>query len=940
MKNTVILLFAMILLGQGVAVAQKGILRGKVIDNSTGEELIGAAILIEGTLKGASTDLDGNYSIEGVDQGTYRIRCTYISYDDKYIEEVEITAGEVTQLNIQLSPVSLGLEEIVVSAKAIRNTESALLTMQQKSATVLDGISSQQIKRAGDSDAAGALKRVTGINVVDGKYIFIRGLGDRYTKTLLNGAVIPGLDPNKNTVQMDIFPTNTIENILVYKTFTPELPGDFTGGLVDIITKDFPEDFNMQLSADFGYNINTTFNDQFLTYEGGNTDWLGMDDGTRDFPLKPTDLPPAIPDNYAMLTQQTMQLNKIMAPIQESPFMNQSYSFSVGNQTKFLGKPFGFNVGLSYRNKNTFYDDGTQGFYKLIGASDVLNKEYSYTDSRGVNTVLIGGLLTGSLKLSDNHKIGVNVIRNQSGEKSARYLVGPKSSDEIGMFFETRALQFLERSITAGQIKGDHFFPDAGKMKLKWMSSYTVSIQDEPDLRFFSNSYYPDLAGTSAEYQIEPSKYALPARYARNMEESNFDNKIDFELPFESLGLASKVMFGGEFLSKNREFREQRMDYDTKTGSYYNGNVTDYLQDEYIGINYPTYNPSNFNNFGLYVKNATDSVNMYDGIMNIISGYAMVDMAVARKIRVIAGARVENTDMKSESLDKSKKAGEINETDLLPSVNIIFNLKENMNVRIAYNRTIARPTFREISPFSSFDFQGGVVWLGNPDLQRSVIDNLDLRWEYFMRPGEVLSISGFYKDFKDAIEVVDNPIAPNPELSWFNAKEANVYGFEAEFRKKLDFINALKNFRFGVNITLVQSVVKKDREEYESELAVDPSASDTRVMFGQAPYIVNSFLNYENEKLKLESNLVFNVTGPILVIVMKKGTPDVYQQPRPDLSFNLSKGLGERFKVKVEMENLLNASYKQTQEYKNKEYIYEEFSLGQTFKAGISYTIK
>ena len=218
MKNTVILLFAMILLGQGVAVAQKGILRGKVIDNSTGEELIGAAILIEGTLKGASTDLDGNYSIEGVDQGTYRIRCTYISYDDKYIEEVEITAGEVTQLNIQLSPVSLGLEEIVVSAKAIRNTESALLTMQQKSATVLDGISSQQIKRAGDSDAAGALKRVTGINVVDGKYIFIRGLGDRYTKTLLNGAVIPGLDPNKNTVQMDIFPTNTIENILVYKT--------------------------------------------------------------------------------------------------------------------------------------------------------------------------------------------------------------------------------------------------------------------------------------------------------------------------------------------------------------------------------------------------------------------------------------------------------------------------------------------------------------------------------------------------------------------------------------------------------------------------------------------------------------------------------------------------------------------------------------------------
>jgi len=940
MKNTVIILLTLIMLSLGVASAQKGILRGKVIDNSTGEELIGAAILIEGSLKGASTDLDGNYSIEGVDPGIYKVRCTYISYDDKYIADVEIMAGEVTKLDIQLAPVSLGLEEIVVSAKAIRNTESALLTMQQKSASVIDGISSQQIKRAGDSDAAGALKRVTGINVVDGKYIFIRGLGDRYTKTLLNGAVIPGLDPNKNTVQMDIFPTNTIENIVVHKTFTPELPGDFTGGLVNIITKDFPENFNMQLSAELGFNTNTTFNDQFLTYEGGKTDWLGIDDGTRDFPVQPTDLPPANPDNYNMLTQQTLQFNKVMGPIQKAPFMNQSYSFSVGNQTKLLGKPFGFNIGLSYRNKNSFYDDGVQGFNKLIGSSNVLNKEYSYTDSRGVNTVLMGGLLTGSLKLSDNHKIGINLIRNQGGEKSARYLVGPKASDEIGMYFETRALQFLERSITAGQLHGEHFLPNAGKLKIKWLSSYTVSIQDEPDLRFFSNSWYPDLQGSSAEYQIEPSKYALPSRYSRSMEESNFDNKIDFELPFESLGLSSKIMFGGEYLAKVREFRENRMDYDTKTGNYYNGNVTEYLQDQYIGINYPTYNPENFNNFGLYLKNATDSVNMYDGSMDIISGYAMVDMAVARKLRLIAGVRVENTDMRSESLDKSKKAGVINETDLLPSVNLIFNAKDNMNLRFGYNRTIARPTFREISPFSSFDFQGGVVWLGNPDLQRSVIDNIDLRWEYFIRSGEIISVSAFYKDFTDAIEVVDNPIAPNPELSWFNASQANVYGLEAEFRKKLDFIEALKNFRFGVNITVVQSIVQKDAEEYEAEKAVDPSAKDTRVMFGQAPYIVNSYLNYENEKLKLESNLVFNVTGPTLVIVMKKGTPDVYEQPRPDLSLNISKGIGDKFKIKLEAENLLNSAYKRTQEYKNKEYIYEKFSLGQTIKAGISYTIK
>ncbi|MGB3778099.1 MAG: carboxypeptidase-like regulatory domain-containing protein, partial [Tunicatimonas sp.] len=270
--------------GIGTAAAQTGTIRANVFDEETGEALIGATVVVAGTTQGMVTDLDGKASITGLKPGTYNVQVSYVSYQSKTIEGVDIVPDEVAAFEVKLASETVGLEEVVVTAEAIRSTESALLTLQRKSPGVLDAISADMFSRNGDNNAAAAVQRVTGVTVEGGKYVYVRGLGDRYSKSILNGADIPGLDPNRNSVQLDMFPSNMIDNIIVYKTFTPNLTGEFSGGLVNVTTKEFPDRFTVQASGSVGINDQATFNDNYLTYEGSETDWLGRDNGARALP--------------------------------------------------------------------------------------------------------------------------------------------------------------------------------------------------------------------------------------------------------------------------------------------------------------------------------------------------------------------------------------------------------------------------------------------------------------------------------------------------------------------------------------------------------------------------------------------------------------------------------------------------------------------------------
>ncbi len=937
--------------------AQMGIISGKVIESETGFEAIGAEVVIQGTTTGMATDLDGKYRIDNLEPGTYNIECSYVGFETQVINEVIVKAGENTTLDISIGASAIDLDlNIEVTAKTFKNTEASLITIQRKSPVVLDGIAASQISKSGDSDVASAVKRVTGVTVEGGKYVYVRGLGDRYSKTTLNGSEIPGLDPNKNTVQMDLFPSSLIDNILVYKTFAPNLPGDFTGGYVDIATKDFPEEFTLNLNASLSYNTEATFNKDFLSYEGGKLDFLGFDDGTRAMPESVANTLDDIPF-YAQASSDPALANKLTSLTNAFPnnwsmqnqsnFLNQSYGFSIGNQVKLGKMPLGFIAALTYQNKFSGYDEGQFGIYELTGNYDQvsdLTTQLELEDQQGQEETLWGAMFNTSLKITPNNKIGLSLMRNQSAISTARNLVGRKQRDEPDDLFQTRSWRFLERGLTTAQLKGKHVLTNLNNFEIDWKSAYSISTQDDPDLRYFTNRYNAD----ADRYFIKPSSDRRPTRFYRDMKQSNIDNKLNLSLPFKQWSnLSAKAQMGGSMVYKDRTFNESRFSFNNQNNRF-DGDVSTYFNEENL-LSYDAENAQFANNgTGAYVVDNYEPANNYEASQLVGAAYAMVDLPITKKIRLITGARMEKTSLKfltysdlvRESypqLDGNTKI--LDNLDVLPSMSLNFEFTEKVKLRSAYSRTLARPTFREVAPFASFDVEGGFLFVGNPDLERTIVDNSDLRFEFYPSSGEMISISSFYKRFNNHIERTFNPEAPNGELTLRNVDKAFLLGGEVEFRKKLDFVQALKHFSLALNFSYIYSRADIDQQELIQIRATNPTAKPYRTMFGQSPYVGNALLSYRNEK-GTQANLAFNIIGKRISVITIGGTPNIYEMPRPSLNFNISQKLGERFMLKFGASNLLNSKNREVITFKDTEYPISTYNTGMNFSVGVGYSIK
>lgn len=919
--------------------AQKGTLRGKIIDETNGETLIGATIMAAGTSTGTSSDFDGNYSLN-LAPGTYTIRISFISYEAKEFENIEIKTGEVTILNTSLGESKLTIGEAVVTARARNRTENALQMLQKKAPKVIDGISSEQISKLGDSNAAQALKRVTGVSVQGGKYVYVRGLGDRYTITTLNGAEIPALDPEKNSVQMDIFPSNLIENILVNKTFSPEMPGEATGGLVDIITKDFPEKFTFQFSSSVGYNPQANLNNDFLTYEGSNTDIWGFDNGARDIPGRAQEaLDYMVANDLGGINTQSFTSQEIseiaksfssqMEPIKDQSFLNHSHKLSVGDQRQLFNRALGYNFALSYSRKFKYYDNGG---YAPLQEGNVIDPLRVVSDEKGNEEVIISGLMNLNYKLNNNNKIGVRYLRTQSGNSQARYREGTFNYEDPSgnIITQDRQLGYLERAMSATQLHGKHVIPSMNKMTIEWLSSYTNMDQDEPDLRFFENLWNK----SSNLYYIKTND--VPVRFFREMNEKSYFNKIDFSLPFSLFDEKAKFSFGGAYSYKERALDE--VSFEISMGS---SSVIPPLGPSYFLENY-VYTPANTEGYKYEADRINNLINSYTAEQKVGSGYAMLDFRAGAKNRIVAGARLESSNLFTSNNvdedDKNYRKGELNEFDILPSLNFTHSINDDMNVRLALTQTIARPKFKEIGT-SYYDYKTGIKTYGNANLKRSLISNIDLRWEYFFNRGEKVAISGFYKHFEDPIELKLLPEVNNMELKYFNSKNSTLYGVEIELRKKLDFISFLENFSIGGNLTLVKSEVYLTEEE-AIDRELDPSKEHSREMYGQAPYVANANLSYDNDRLNLSSTISFNISGEKLFLITKGTTPYVYEQPQPNLKFTVDKGIGEKMTVSFSASNLLDSQYDAVYHFDSEDHAFLNYSEGRTFKLGIKYAIK
>ncbi len=936
-----IIIIAIILFIPFLSKSQTGYISGKIVNKNTGETLIGVTVVVPETSKGTVSDLDGNYKIP-LSPGTYSLKMSFLSFQETVIKDVVVNPNKVTKLDVQMSESDVKLQEVTVTAKSRKNTESSFLVMKKKSAQVMDGITSEEMSKLGDSDAADALKRVTGVAVQEGKYVYVRGLGDRYSKITLNNAEIPGLDPNKNTVQMDLFPSNVIENISVHKSFTPDLPGSFTGGHVDVITKDFPDKFNLQVSASTGYNPQSNLNDNFISYQGGNTDWLGMDDGTREIPqLYKDEISKLDPDginiitfpyyNYSELRGFSQSFNNQVETENISSGLNQSYEFGIGNQIKLFGKPLGFNLALSYKRNFSYFDNGKATFYEAKVSPSAL--AVYELDEKGTDEVKYAGLVNFNYKLSRNNKIGFTFLKNQGGAKIARFRRGPFPYESHNHINVVRELGYIERSFNSFQVDGKNVFPGLANTEINWLSSYTISEQNEPDLRIFNNLISP----STQEPFIKTNNG--PTRNFRFLDEANFDNKLNIIIPANIAGNKAKIKFGGAYVYKYRTSDQTGFEVNPNNCSRIGDSFNAYLSDSLVNPNTGTgyYYTMDYNN---------DLKNSYTGESYVAAAYSMIDIPIGDKLRIIAGLRYEHSEIDvskryyEESNEVEDTTGtELLENDFLPALNLTYELITNMNLRLSATRTLARPVFQEVSSSQFYDYQESVRKYGNPNLKRSLISNFDLRWEYFFQRGEMFGFSLFYKDFKYPIAQRYVPEAVNPEIEFINSDQAQAYGFEVELRKNLSFISPLKDFSFGVNYSMIKSSVKKPADEVEAVRVVKPDYEDTRVMFGQAPYLLNSYLKYTNAKIKFDANVGFNINGEKLMVITKGYAPYIYEQPRADLNFNISKGFGDNFSIKFSVDNILDSPYKAVHHFEESDKIYYKYSLGRTYSLSVKFFI-
>lgn len=925
-----------------------GKIEGKVVDAQTGEELPGVNVLIEGTTLGAATDIDGHYTINAVPPGAYTVIASMVGYAKLRVTNVSVSDGQIATLDFSLKSEVLQQDEVVVEAKALKNTEAALLKNRQKSAAVSDAISAEAISRSGSGNAADAMEQVTGAAIVDGKYVYVRGLGDRYMNTQLNGVTLPSSNPDRNTVAFDLFPSKLLENIVTVKTFTPDKPGNFTGGSVDIATRSFPERFSMSFTVGSSFNTQTTLKDNFLTYPGGKRDWLAYDDGTRDLPVTVANSANGLPDvgvafsnreaAYA-LDRVSESFSSAMAPSSKSGPIDQSYAFSIGNQASLFGRELGFLGSLTYSRGYSSYSGGITGQYQLTGkVSEVgeLNKLSKFDDNRSIDEVLWGGLINLSYKLAANHQLSTNYIYNRTAESSTRYQNGELPRDLAqGTFYETRTLQYTERELRSAQLSGSHLLPSLGHARMEWTGSFAKSQQQEPDLRFFSNDYTP--TATTTFYTISASNYARPAHYYRDMDEDQWEANLNVTVPFKQWqGFASSLKFGGLVSGKDRLFRERRYEFHQTSLARYSGNPQQFFSSQFLGIVDST---GGRYRFGNYIVDASELSNNYDGNQDIRAFFGMVDLPLLPVLRFIGGVRYEETDIFVASQNPAKEKGNLKNKDVLPSLNFVYQLSQTMNLRAAYGRTLARPTFRELAPFASFDFVGDFVFIGNPALKRTLVDNYDLRWEWFSRPGEIYGVSGFYKRFENPIEraIVSN----NNEGQFQNVDQAIVYGAEFEARKRLDIISpALADFQVGGNFSLIHSEVDIPAVELATIRDLDPSAGDKRELQGQSPYILNVDFSYDNLKTGTAVSLFYNVFGERLSEVSLGGTPNIYEQPRGLLDLTLSQRVWPGLTVKAGAKNLLNSDVRKVHHYKGEDYVSRAHKLGRTFSMSLAYTIE
>lgn len=860
---------------------QAGKISGKVTDSKTGETLIGLTVKITGATLGASTDIEGRYALGNLNPGKYSLSFTYIGYQSKNITDIEVIAGKTTNLDVIMEEAnSLALEEVVITATVRQESISALYAQQKNSISISSGITSELIRRTPDRNTSEVLKRVSGASIQDNKFVIIRGLADRYNSSILNNAVLPSSEPDRKAFSFDIIPANLIDRIVVNKTASADLPGDFAGGVIQVITRDVPEENFLNASVSFGYNNQSTFKD-FTSNARNKYDFLGFDDGSRKLPSGfPGSFQAYNPMSNADKAKYSAQIKNAYAEVSPMAIPSQNHQLTWGKRKELRdGASFGNVLSLSYRNsQNRAFAERRD--YEFSGTPFY---EYSEDISKYSTNI---GLLANFAYIKAGNKVAFKNMYNRSFEDNYTSRTG-FTNDNI-QDVRLNVSDLTTKSLLNSQLEGEH---QLGKkqVKLTWNLNYAKVNRDQPDQRSLD---YRRSLGTQEPFRLIDRN---TRRLFSNLEEDTYGAQAAVAIPVKLFDQQSTFKVGVLKQYKQRDFGARIFNYLFVGPSVFESSFTSLPKEKIFA-------PENISENGFVLNEFSNNTDSYDANSDLNAGFLLMDNKFGEKFRISYGARFEQFVQTLNAIDFSgqKIAAKQDNFDVLPSANITYSLNAKSNIRLSGSQTVSRPEFRELALFNYYDFISQTSVTGNPDLKRAKIFNGDIRYELYPSAGETFTVSAFYKNFNNPIEqrVNSNSTPVVRGINYLNADQATSLGVELDVRKNLAFLgdkNWLANLTAFANASYIHSKVQG--------VGID------RPLQGQSPYLINAGLQYFSPKAALTFTSVYNRIGQRIFLVGYQGYSDIYENARDVLDFQISKRvLKSQAEIKLNVGDILNQS--------------------------------
>ena len=893
--------------------SQTTIIKGTVVEEGTGKTIPGVLVKVLNTKLATQTDASGNFIIRNVPVGKQELEFSDFTLDTKIISDVDAIKDETTSLTVSMAEKNNTLNEVVIKRTKMKaESVASLLSVQKNSARVSDGISAETIKRTPDKTTSDVLKRISGTSIQDNKFVIIRGLNDRYNTTYLNGSPLPSTEPDKKAFSFDIFPANMLDNLVIYKTATPDLPGEFAGGVIDINTKSTPDKNFQSISVGTGYNTITTGETKFEandikvglpSYFPSSTDFIALQN---------------------LKTETSIQQIASLAKNYQTDWSVDEGKFDPNTNLQFtLGRYFKFNEEQSLgllasvtNNVTNIYGETSRNSYETPGS--VLE---SFSDKNYSKQKLTGAILNLSLKLDTNNMFSFKNLYSITSESRYTDRIGTKNAQDaepiIGAI--TNRL-FTQNKIYTGQLIGEHFLPKS-KIKFNWVGAYSNVQREIPSERRNTYEYLQYSDGTQSVPRAEFSKNAVGTDFpgsifTSNNKENIFSAKIDASKKIEfSDNFSADVKVGGITQSRSRKFEARQLGYIRFNGNVNGviwGNDNTFLTTIQTLPNATIFNASNMgilstspNSSGLTLFEGTKGSDYYDAEANLNAGYIMIDN-IFNKWRIIWGARLEDYTQK---LNSKSDVGDIitvvdNQLDILPSVNLIYSLTKKQNLRLSGSKTLNRPEFRELAPFIFFDNATRFSTAGTPTLKITEIYNADLRYEFFPGKGQLVSVSAFYKDFTNPIEI---QALANNSNQYQNADAGTNYGVEIDFRVLLSSIIGTKENKFLDDLTIFSNLaVIRSKVDISNLIA---TSIDTPLQ-GQSPYVFNAGFQYLNKELGWSFSANMNRVGNRITIhgnqTSDNQTPAFWEKARTLLDFQLAKSFwNNKFELKLNVQNAL-----------------------------------